>query len=417
MLPLGLSHAEMNAFRDALTSQHRIDIGIVVMTLEHDPIAHIGGALIDGQVNGDASAQATRMATLSLFDPDGALPIDSDSPADGALFLDRMIRIHYDVKVVGSDPVRVNVFTGPITKLDRSGSSVNVEASGKEILAQAASFEPHTIKKGTPRIDAIERIMRWAGETKFSFPDASNYGSLNESVSIARDDILWDAAKRISRSMNLQLFYDGDGTCRLRKHPGNVLWAFRDGPGGSIITDPEVTYGSDGVVNAVIVRGGEKKTAKKKDGQPDTADPKKEKPPKVRYTAVAQRSHPLSPWRLGRQGSDGVVRPRYLLQVVNNSKIRSKAKAREIGERVLDHGLMQGTSATFDSLPVPHLDLGDPCRAVTDAVNVRFLLDQFSLPLSAGEQMTVGYQRNVSPRRRKRRRRHSHGILPVVRPR
>lgn len=53
--------------------------------------------ILDGEVQIDATADVTRSLNLTLHDPNHRLHFDAESPADGALFADRFIRVYYQV--------------------------------------------------------------------------------------------------------------------------------------------------------------------------------------------------------------------------------------------------------------------------------------------------------------------------------
>lgn len=377
MIPLGLSSAELRTFHQMLVSHHQIRVRVSLQTLSGTPDVTLTGLLMDGQVNVDQTADVTRSLTLSLFDERRSLPFDSDSPASSALFMDRMMRAVYDVRV-GDEWQPVPVFTGPITKLDRDGMVVNVEAQGKETLAMAACWRPLTIRKGTRKTDAIKTILgERAGETQFSIPDLS--ARMPRALSLHRDAVPWVEAKKIAHSMNRQLFYDGDGTCRLRTWPGTAHYTFGD---NNILNPMQVSY-SNVTVNTVLVTG---------------ATPKGKKTP-LTWTAVAPSNHPLSPWRLGRNGV-----PRHLLETISNDHLRSTAECKAAAEHRLGEVLRQQVQVTFDALPIPHLDPGDIVHADDGNGAVTLRLAQFSLPLVVGDNasMSVGQTRNVTVKKRRR---------------
>jgi hypothetical protein len=374
VIPLGLSSASLRALNATLTAHHEIRVRASVLTLSGTTTADVSSMLVDGQVNVDASADVTRTASLSLLDPSRSLSIDSNSPADAALFMDRMIRLTYEVAVAGQW-VAIPVFTGPITKLSRSGAVLSVEASGKEILARSAAWRPLNLRKGTPKTTAIRLILsERAGETTFSIPTLTS--RLPTALSLASTDIPWVVARRIANSLGRQLYYDGEGVCRLRTVPGVPVFTFT---GAALVGPIQLSY-SPATANAVQVIG---------------ATPKGSKVP-VSYSAVAAASHPLSPWALGRNGV-----PRYLPNVIQDSNIRSTAEAKVVATNTLAQSLLEAVDASFDSVPIPHLDPSDVVAAYTDEGHVTFRLGSFSLPLGVGSPMSVGYHRNVSPKHRR----------------
>lgn len=385
MIPLDLTVVQKQALDTALASSHSIDVTVTIMNLNGDRLSEVGDRLISGQVDYDSTADITRSCTLSLNDPNRTLHFDGDSPSDGALYLDRMIRVSYGVRVnsAGVNWVHIPIFTGPIAKVDRTDDVVNVEAQGKEALAMGASWRPATYKKGAKKVYVIEDVMRdRAGEDRFSLPDLP--GRIPKDLSIGRQTSPWEVAQSIARSMDRQLFYDGRGTLRLRKPPENSLFRFRDGTGGTILNSPQISFSTEGLVNVVWVKGG---------------TPRGQKVAISEYV-MAPRAHPLSPQRLGRNGV-----PRYLLEVVEQQSIRSRGEAREVARGRLNRALVETVDVTFDALPIPYLEPLDMARVTTDEFEQAFRLKQFSIPLAVGETMPVGYSRRVHVKGRRNRKR------------
>ena len=118
---------------------------------------------------------------------------------------------------------------------------------------------------------------------------------------------------------------------------------------------------------------------------------------KVQYRAVADRSHPLSPWRLGRNEV-----PRYLWSEVQDDSLRTVRECKEVGEKMLKQGLMAGVEVQFDGLPHPRLQERDTCRIQTDSFSATFPMKRFTIPLVAGENSAYGYLRRMSPKGRRK---------------
>ncbi|WP_036959390.1 hypothetical protein [Promicromonospora kroppenstedtii] len=355
-------------------------------------MSSVSHTLLDGQVNVDADAEVTRSAPLTFLDPSHSLNFDTDSPDDGAIYADRMIRVRYGVHVEELDRyVFATVFTGPVTGLSREGVTVTVEAQGKEALALGAVWTPITLRKGMTVVGAIRVLMSSrAGETRFSIPDFRNsYGkrlTLPKARSLDRFAQVWSAARSLSRSIDKQLFYNGAGILVMRNHSRAVKYVFKPGTGGSIVSEVAINYQMADVKNTISVKG----------------QPPNGKMGAVSATVVAPRSHPLSPFRMGREGA-----PRYLVERVENASIRSHAAAKEYAERLLESRIREAVEVSFDALPVPHLDPDDMVSVQTPDFTLKFRLRKFAIPLApnGAPPMPVGYLKRLTPSKKTIRRR------------
>ena len=100
MLDLGLKHSDFLKLKALLVGPHRIYIRLEIMDLSHKHQRDVSEMLLGGQVNIDANGdETTRTADLELLDPMGQLSIEGKSPKDGSLYMTRMIRITYVVKI------------------------------------------------------------------------------------------------------------------------------------------------------------------------------------------------------------------------------------------------------------------------------------------------------------------------------
>ena len=390
MISLGLTAAEQRDFHRVLASSHSVDVRVRILTLNRAYVADVSDQLADGQVNIDANADVTRSLTLSLRDPDHALAFDSKSPNDAALFLDRVINVVYVVSEPynGATPPKswsVPIFSGPITKMSRTDEVINLEAQGNEsmLIPPVVAWTGKTYAKGVKKTSLIRSLLsEIGGETKFSIPDWPDRTA--KPVVIKSTSDIWATAKKVagSRAVN-HLFYDGRGVAVLRKTSGTAQFDFRTGPGGTVLTKPQVNYDASTIRNTVRVTG-------------DT--PKKKKTP-VKASATAARNHPLSAYALGRNG-----KRRVLLEEVSDDNAKTTAEARRLAKDTLDRLLLEAVDVTFDAMVIPHLEPEDVCTVKTSTLSMTFRVKQLTIPLKAGN-MTVGYlaKRSVAKTRIRRK--------------
>lgn len=402
---LGLSSADYNRYLSTLTRTHTIRVSMYTMKTDHTGIENISSHILDGQVAINGNAQiTTRVLTADLLDDKNILGWEASDPTAGVIFMDRMIRVYYQVHVPELSRtnkwVSVPIFTGPLINLERNGAVVSIEAHSKEILS-GPIWGAFKIKKNTNKALAIRKIMNRAGESNRTQVLKTTTGKMKE-TSYTNPKTYWQVARSIASSLNQHMFYDGLGYLRTRAFPKSTTnsYTFSDGSvpvsrttgsvyqrqNASILSDPEITYDISNVSNAVRVIG--KKKGKK-------AAPY--------YTAYPPKNHPMHPARLGRNG-----RGRYLPEVIQNDKYTTVAACRAAAETRLEARLKTAINVKFDSLPIPHLEPYDWVTIKTDKLTHKFRMDEFTIPLSASGKMTVGYIRRVNvTRKNKVKRRNS----------
>lgn len=377
MILLGLSQRELNKLFDLLVTHHRIAVNVQLLTLEHKYVGDITKRLLGGQVTIDADAsEASRSCSLELLDPHHQLSLDADAPEDGSLYATRMVKVIYSViSVDRKDRFDIPIFCGPLSKVNRNGPILQVEAQGKEVLSMSSVWKSRDFKKGMKKTEVIQVLMEeLGGEKKMDF--AKSNARIPRRMGISRDKTSWDLAQSIARSMNMHLFYDGRGVCRLRPMPTKPIYTFSRR--GALLSPPQAGYDMMEAVNAVQVIGGKPKGSKKK----------------ITYRMVAPKSHALSPWKLGRWGT-----PRYLPEVIEDSSIRSKTEARKIAISTLRARLVQSVEVTFDSLPIPLIEEMDICRVTADDFSGTFRMSKMTIPLTANGTSSIGYLRKTAPGR------------------
>lgn len=291
----------------------------------------------------------------------------------------------------------IPVFTGPVSGVERDDITLMVKALGKESLGLTNMYEARVFKKGMEKLHCIKIILRdFMGETKMDIPDTIRGKSprLPNDMKLSREDTPWAIAKKIAASMNVQLFYDGRGIAVLRQKKTGAVWKITE---DHVTAEPSISYDLSTTINAVRVIGG---------------IPKKHKKP-VKAKAVAQRSHPLSPWKLGRtikvDGTNRIV-PRYLWMEIQDDSLLTVAECKAVAKSHLKHGLIGGVTITADGIVNPRLQELDIVRVHTENTIVTLPLRQFTIPLTAGTAGSIGYLRKMTPKNppKKHRRRHHH---------
>lgn len=373
MIDLGLRQAEMEDLQQLLVTHHAIGVTVQLLNMEHGVVGDLSDKVLGGQVTIDATAEgATRSASLEVLDPLYKLHLDPDSPEDGSLYFHRMIRVIYHI--MPPDRNRrydIPVFTGPLTKVERNGYIITIEAMGKEKLSSQSVWTGKTYKKGLKKTWVIRDILSdLGGETRLDIPDLGE--KTPGVITMNREKTPWGTARGIAASMGMQLFYDGRGVARLRRVPKNVVYTFKEK--GALLSMPQAGYDAEGAINAVYVIGGKPKGSKKK----------------ISYRLVAPAGHPLSPNRLGRWG-----KPRYLPETIENGNIKSLEKAKKLAQDRLKSALIESVEVAFDALPIMFLEEMDLCRVSAGDFSGTFRLEKMTIPLTASGTSSVGYLRKT----------------------
>lgn len=376
MIGLGLTTAGIADLHRTLAGHHLIRTTLRVLDLAHNQLRTLTAFFEDGQVNYDGTDAATtdRSTTLTLFDPRFATGLDSRSPSDLTAGPERMLAITYSVAATRGGPwVDIPVFTGPITEVNRKGWTVNVECLGKEYLARHAMHSTKVWAKGTRKTDIIlDIIVRVCGETASLVTIPTMAQRTTKATSLGSEDDPWTLAQTLAGECDQRLYYDGRGECRMMpKTPTNTVYTFRDGPGGTVLELPESGPDAfDSLTNRVRVEGSK---------------------PSYVGVAIAPASHPLNPYRLGRNG----VGMAWTLSE-SDSDAKSKAAATKSAQAKLKPKLDVPVSANFSALPAPHLEIGDRCQLSTATAAFPFQFTSSSLPLRCDEGQTVGLTGRVS---------------------
>jgi hypothetical protein len=382
MIPLEYSRAEMRQLQDLLVSPHSIKIRVRLLNQDHDYLDDLSDFFVGGQINFDMDGDVDRSLDLDLADPSGRIHIDTNSPAEGTIWADRMISVVYVI----ANPTRTQIFSipvfcGPISTSSRDGFYLKVKCLGKETLGLDNLFHGKTYKKGHARTTVIRSLLSDVmGEIpgKISVPDRT--ARLPRNLSIGPEDKPWLVAQRLAGSMQCELFYDGRGVVRMRKRPRASIYTWGM---NALCSIPIVGFDLEGMYNVVVATGSKPKGMKNR----------------VKYIAVAPKNHPLSPYNIGRR-----AKARFIPLFIQDDTMKTIAEVRQVAKDALEHGLLAAVDVTFDGVPNPLLELGDINRVHHEDWSGRFRLRQFTLPLLAGEAMSVGYTKSIKPKGEKHKR-------------
>jgi hypothetical protein len=432
LIPLGLSHADRRAYEAALTNTYRPRYVVRIHDHDEKVTSTVTNRILSGAVQFDMSSAPHRSLEMVLLEPRRSPQWLPEGPGDASVFADNFISVQWGIWVNdlsdGPGWVDVPVFWGPVTGMSQDGDQITITAAGKETLGldPCLLWDTMHVQKGQTRVKAIRAILAAQGEARFDLPDLP--AKIGKKMSLNRHAQPWHVAKAIAGGADLQLFYDGRGRARVRRWPQNRVYTFHGDANGTVLSKPRISYDITSVRNLVEVLG------------PEPKGP----PKRIRAVARAKSKHPMSEYRLRRNGQ-----PRHLIHVVDSNLakpemewhkghdstpnkpgghvaghwgapsgikhphrwfewrhtviVHRKKHAQKIADRQLKNRLKATVEATFDTLPVPHLEEGDPCAVYTDGMHFEFVLKQFTLPLTADAPMSVGVNKRVSWRGKKTR--------------
>lgn len=368
------SDEEYLAWRAALVRTHQRRIRVKVLKLDHSKVAWIEDVL-DGQVTIDVeNRECTRVCNLRLADPTLSLGMEPDSPTSLPTHLRRMVQVFYDVQVPGYGWVECPVFCGPVVEMDREGAEVSLVAEGKERLALGSFGRTHSWAKKRKKTAVIREILELAGEASARIHLPAKNNTLSKPFNVSRTDKPWVQARKLARSMHMELFYDGRGHVRMRKTPTVVVRPFIDDDWllSPVRQDrPKLEF-----FNGWIVLG---------------ENPPGDKPRISSGLIGLPEDHPFSADSLARNG-----KPFWRIREESRPQVKTKARAAQIARRLKDDHIEANAQVSFDMLPLPNIEEWDLLRAVdplTGPAKVR--LKQATIPLVGGAQ-TIGAVRRVS---------------------
>lgn len=388
MIKLDLTGAELDAYEAALLETHPMRVKVTMLDRDEKRIGELiaDAGMSEGAVEVDTTADIWRQLSLTLIDPHQRIILDPRSPRSSSVFADKFVAVERGdwVDSLGKF-VFCPVFWGCVARFERRGEEVTIEGLGKESLALDPQFlwRVIAIKRGTFIVTAIKRVMNAMGESRYSLPESKK--KLKKAHHLGLHHEAWRITRHFAKTANWQSFYDGRGRLKARTAPGHPVWQFKTGENADVYSRPTVVYdwASEDIRNTIEVIGGTPKGQKKQ----------------IRVVARAPASHPLSPESLARTGNK-----RYIVQTVEDSNIIRKADAQALADRLLAAGLNAGLHVDFEALAIPHIEELDPISVNIDGETFTHVLRQFSIPLTAGDTMSLGASRGVKfPRRRKKK--------------
>ncbi len=379
MLSLNLTAAEYHLYLQTLAGSYDMKTVVHVLDLEHRVISDISHLLIDGDLvaeeveadpnagdddYGTAPVAIQQTCSLTLEDPARTVGLDSRSPADAAIYLDRMVKVVVSVFVPELGWVDCPQFCGPIIKFDRDGVVAAVEAQSKEVLLLDQSNAQGPSKYSGVKTDVMRQIAIDFGEdpARINIPAVTNNPRVPEAVVFRRLTLPWNRLWYLGRTLSMTPFYDARGI--LRPAPDSTVPVMTLGPEW-VTSTLQVGYDTTDLRNGVWVRGSKSS---------------------ISQSQYLVATNPNSRQRLGRRG-----KLRTRLEAISDSDIRSDTEARRVAKRELKRRGATIVRPAFTTHPIWPLEIGD-MLALNLAQHVGTMRSMaFRRPLTHAGEMSHGY--------------------------
>lgn len=374
MLSLNLAADDWATYLHGLNLTYDMKTVVQLTDLEHNVVSDISHLLMDGNVDaeevtgdadgggedGSSSVAVQATCSLTLCDPSWSLGLDSRSPADAAIYLDRMVKVVVSTKMPGLGWVDCPVFCGPVSKFDRDGVTASVEAQSKEWLLLDPADKSDKYKGD--KVDAIRKMLTDFGEdpARIDLPPSSE--PVPETVQFTRETLPWNRIWYLGRTMAATPFYDGRGVLRFMPETQAPVATVR---GDAVTSTIQIGYDTDDLRNGVHVRG------------------KKSSIDASRYLPA---SNPNSRQLLGRRG-----KLRSRVERIEDSAIRSDKSAAKMAQRELDRRGATIVRPAFECHPIWPLEIGDTLALDLPEFTGSMRVTSWRKPLTVNDQMTLGY--------------------------
>jgi len=420
-----LNRHQRIAYQQALVSDHYMRVHLRIHNKNEKVIGSFTSnkhnRFISGAVQIKSNSSITRTLDLTLIDPERKLHFDNVSPSPHAMFPDKWISVLYGVWVHSMNEwVDDFVFWGPMTSFSREANEVQLSAQDPAVLMLAPQYvhAPYTIKENTKVVDAIKQVARRMGCRRFALPDLKQ--RINAPHAVHRGAEAWRIIT--ARGHNVQGFtahvrtsgkqanknhpkawipsgglmahlpdayeamFTPDGYLTIRKRHKHHRFVFKEGV--HLVSQPDITYNMDQMINTVRVNGVPKKNSKK-----------------IPHAEVSVRpKNRLSPQRLAWNGV-----PRYMMKFIHAPNLHSFAECHHRAKKELFAHMISSVDVTFDSLPIPFLKEHDHVTLnPLHGPSLKFGMVDWTLPLTSDSPMTVGAHHKHHQHKRKHHRHHHH---------
>lgn len=354
------------AFDVEVARSHRL--ATLVEVLSSGSLTYSGLAITSGSVDVDGTASTRRTSKVTVSDP-------TLVPADGYDLLapyGNEIRLWRGVEYADGSTELLPLITAGIYEADTQGGDTLVTAldlyDRSRRISENRWTSPYVIAKGTNYADAIRDLVAdRAPSTTFSFAVTTELTPLIV-LGDETDGDPWEDAVKMATAIGMELYFDPYGTCVLEETPDpdtSVADATYAEGAGATILDVGKKLTREGMYNGVVATG------------ESTSNPSP-------YRYEVWDDNPASPtYYLGAFGR----KPRFYSSPLIHSDAQAEAAARSIltkslgASEVVDFGaIVQPAHEAYDVVEI---------AVANAAINDRYLIESFTIPLDAESPMTA----------------------------
>jgi len=327
---------------------------------------------ISGEVTIDSRRSVRRQCNLEFVDANGTL-VPTNNKSSVLLPFNREIKIYRGVLYQDGTEELVPLGVFQITTVEvtdtASGVRITVQGSDRSLKVSKAKWTNHNfyIENNTAKETAIVQILKDRyPNVKTDFPATGQVTSLIYPTLDQSSDP-WKEALKIAESAAMDLYFDENGTARMRPIPdpdlGKALVEYTDGE-DSVLTQLGRNLSSDESYNHVIYTG---------EGTNLT----------IGVIGEAFDNNPSSPTYVTTYGSVPIFK--------SSPNILTVAEAEEAARAELKKVLGAAEKISWDQIVNPAHDVYDLVKIVRgpSGVNSTLMLDAITIPLASTATMNA----------------------------
>jgi hypothetical protein len=358
-------------FKETVRKSHSAIVKVEIYDTANGTILSTASP-ISGEVTIDNRRSIRRECTLEFVDTDGTL-VPTNRISSVLLPYNREVKIYRGIAFPDGTEELVPLGVFIITSVDitetAQGVKVAIKGSDRSLLLARAKFTNHEfyIADGTAKETAIENILKYRyPKVKTIFP-ATNQVTALLYPTLDQSSDPWREALKIAESASMDLYFDENGTARMRPIPdpdkGTAVATYTDGA-DSVLLQIARSLSSDESYNGVIFTGEGTNLS-------------------LGVIGEAWDDNPSSPTYRKTYGEVPLFR--------SSPTVLTVAEAQEAAAAELKKVIGASEKITWDQLVNPAHDVYDLVKVTRSPVGVDkiLMLDAVSIPLAANGTMNA----------------------------